>query len=146
MLYDLISLSDRYTFQADSLECAALVTCVLGRGQYGANNLTDEERPGVPIFLFGGAEKWFMANFGRTISESFAFFKNYHKASLVEAFRSVVIGNRKEYEEAIKFIPEDKQEEWKALRHERLRSSMNDIGRRAHAFADALCLPSKQHQ
>ena len=53
MLYELINPSDPVTFEAPDLKVAALVTIILGQGQYGAQPV-DDSAEGVPIMLFFG--------------------------------------------------------------------------------------------
>jgi hypothetical protein len=136
MLFDLINMSDGYTFLASDLECAAIVTVLLGSGQYGAREIGGEAN--VPIFLFGGADDWFRTNFNRTIEESVALHKGDRLPALIEALESVLIGDRAEYELTLPLIQVEKRDEWTAARHDRLRSSMNDIGARAKRTAAAL--------
>jgi len=134
MLFDLINMSDKYTFVADDLEIAALTTCLLGSGQYGADQLDGDAK--VPIFLLGGSDEWFTAKFGRNLEQSL----NALKASpaLIDCLESVLIGDRREYDETLPMIAEDKRDEWIAAWHDRHRSSLNDIGGRAKRIAKAL--------
>ncbi len=136
MLFDLINPSDSYTFQADTLECAAIATLLLGTGQYGARQLDGKEE--VPIFLLGGAEQWFTDKFGRSIEDSLKLHKGERAEELIACLNSVLIGDRKEYECTLPMIADDKRDEWVAGWHDRNRSSMNDIGSRAKRIATAI--------
>lgn len=66
MQYELINPSDPYTFLADTKEVAALtVFCI--DAMYGAESEDGNET--VPIFPFGGSEKWYKETFHRTVEE-----------------------------------------------------------------------------
>ena len=139
MLYELVNMSDRYTFKADTLDTAAVVTILLGNGQYSAKPLDDETAQGVPFFMFGGGEEWFNKECGHTIEETVKQFVTGRRGpELVAALRSVLIGDRAEYEETVVLISEDKRVAWTKARHNRLCSSINDIGKRALQLADRL--------
>jgi hypothetical protein len=133
MLFDLINPSDHYTFKAESLECAALATTILGSGQYGAEQLDGDAA--VPIFM---TEQWFRENFGRSTQDSLDLYRGERLQELIACFDSVLIGNRDEYERTLPLIAADKRDEWTAYWHDQRRSSMNDIGRRAKRIAKAL--------
>lgn len=49
MIFELINLSDKCTFEAPNLKIAALVTCVLGNGQYSAKGIQHDID--VPFFF-----------------------------------------------------------------------------------------------
>ncbi len=136
MLFDLVNMSDQYTFHADSLECAALVTILLGSGQYSAKQLDGDAK--VPFFMFGGTDEWFSEKFGRTLEQSVDLHKGARLADLVGSLESVLIGDRQEYERTLPLIAAEKREEWIAGWHDRHRSSMNDIGGRARRLAEAV--------
>ncbi len=139
MLYDLINISDRYTFHADSLECAAALTLLLGNGQYGATPLGSEPTDGVPIFIIAHPEPWFQEKFGRSVTASLrAFTAGDERAALITALRSVLIGDRVEYETTLPLIIETERTAWTRAWKDRHRSSMNDIGRRAEQWANKL--------
>ncbi|MBE2818207.1 hypothetical protein ILT27_17710, partial [Acinetobacter baumannii] len=42
MIFELINPSDKCTFEAPNLKIAALVTCVLGNGQYSAKGIEND--------------------------------------------------------------------------------------------------------
>lgn len=135
MLFDLINMSDSYTFKADDLEVAALATVLLGSGQYGAQQLDGDAK--VPIFMLGGADEWFVEHFGKSIEECVTRHKQ-EPSALVECLNSLLIGDRAEYERTLPMIADDKRAEWVAGWHDKHRSSMNDIGSRAKRIAVAL--------
>jgi hypothetical protein len=66
--FELVNPSDAYTFTAPDLETAALAVVLLGRGRYGGKSLDGGKD--VPIFLLGGHDNWFVAQFGRRVQES----------------------------------------------------------------------------
>lgn len=55
--YELINPSDYITFEAPTVQISAIVTILLGHGQYSAKNLNKGED--VPMFMFGGVDEWF---------------------------------------------------------------------------------------
>jgi hypothetical protein len=136
MIFDLINMSDQYTFAADDLECAALTTILLGSGQYSAKQICGDAT--VPFFMFGGHDEWFMDNFGRGLEASVALFRGARACELIACLESVVIGDREEYERTLAMIPTDKKVEWIAAWNDKRRSSLNDIGARAKRIASAL--------
>jgi hypothetical protein len=138
MLYELVNMSDRYTFRADSLPCAAVVTVLLGNGQYMAKPLDDASAQEVPFFIFGGSDEWFTEHCGGLDTTVKRFVNGESRAELVAALRSVLIGDRAEYEETLPMIAESERTAWTAKWHERHRSSTNDIGKRARQLADRI--------
>lgn len=108
MLYNLINPSDPYTFEADDLELAAVAVVLLGDGQYLADPVGGGES--VPAFLFGGHDEWFKMKFGESCEETANKVINERTDSIARALESVALTSKE-------------------------RSSMNDIGGRAHALA-----------
>lgn len=111
MKFDLINPSDAYHFDADDLETAAVMVCVLGNGKYGAKQLGGDA--GVPVFLFGGHDEWFTKNFSRTFEESADHVMANKRQALADCFASVRLSGGR-------------------------RSSINDIGGAAHNIARKL--------
>src|ERR1700733_3831818 len=139
MLYELVNMGDHYTFKADNLATAALVTILLGDGQYCAKPIDDEGAEGVPFFMLGGADEWFAKHFDGGIDAlAKDFITGDRRAELVTALRSVLIGNRAEYEETLPMVAEDQREAWIAKWKDRHRSSMNNIGGRAEQWAEKI--------
>ena len=131
MIYELVNPSDKYTLESATLEPAAIACLFLGEGMYA---LTDEAgQQAVPIFIGGGAEEWYAEKFGRALNDGI----KANMLDVAECLESLVIGNRQDYDAAMKFIAEDKLAAFKADWHDRHRSSMNDIGRRAARYAKA---------
>lgn len=125
--------SDAYTI-AGTLAGIRAATLALGHGNMG---LDTEDRVNIlPIFLLGGYEEWVEANgfdLHLTLSD--------RRQEVIAALRSVLIGGfaaRREVESAISKMSPSDAEAWLAERHEAHRSSLNDIGRRAHDLANRM--------
>lgn len=142
MEYKLINPSDPYTFIADDLETASLVVLLLGTA-YGAEPKGGGEN--VPIFLFGGALEWYTDHFKRTPDDGMG----EKKEAVADALASFMFGgfeDRRRYEAAISAItdPEKKAQfmhEWQDGR-----SSLNNIGGKAHQLAKALRNKEVEHR
>ncbi len=115
MKFDLINPSDPYTFEADDLQVAAVMVCLLGEGRYLADALGEDADKGnnVPAFLFGGHDEWFVSKFARTYEATFTHCLEHRTDALARAFESVTLGAAR-------------------------RSSLNDIGGRAARLAQAI--------
>ncbi len=126
MIYEIINPSDAYTMKADDFKVAAVAVALLGNGQYGIK--------GTPI-LFGWNE--FLKEQGINLKT----FVGERVDEICAALDSVMIGkesDREEAESTLALIPEDKREAWLSERHERRRSSTNDIGKAAKIMAKYL--------
>lgn len=127
-VYEIVNPSDAYTIKAPFL-VAAVAVAILGNGKYGI--------PGSPI-LFGW-DKWIKKKVG-DIGE----YIDRHRTEIAAALDSVLIGNeadRLDVESALLLIPVDQREQWLSARHERLRTSMNNIGANARHIANQLRQP-----
>lgn len=140
--YELINPSDPYTFLAEDFETASLTIFCLGL-VYGASPKDGGES--VPIFLFGGAVEWYVEKFGRSPDAGLA-----KKAEAVaDALASMMLGkfeDRRRYEAALSAIdnPEKKArfiDEWQDGR-----SSLNDIGSKAHKLAERFRNREEQYE
>lgn len=107
--WDLINPSDSVTFETDDFALAALVTVLLGSGQYGARELEGDRV--VPIMLLGSGT-FFEDNFSKNGQELIEEVLNDRPEELARAFDSV------------------------SYAHER--SSLNNIKKRAEQFAASL--------
>lgn len=141
MLYDIVNPSDSYTIRADDLKIAAAACVLLGRGQYAFDPL---EKGGkrVPLMLFGGMDKWFMDHFDQDADAALTDVIENRAAELADCLDSCVIGkihDRRDHEAALSLIesPEER-DKFRAERHDRRRSSLNDIGGRAYEMAKNL--------
>ena len=134
MEYELINPSDPYTFIAADYETAALTVFCLGPA-YGARPKDTGEA--VPIFIFGGAVDWYKEKFGRTPDDGL----DKKRQAVADALASMMLGDfedRRRYELALSAVddPEKKArfiDEWQDGR-----SSLNDIGGKAHRLAARL--------
>jgi len=102
MLYEMINPSDPYAFEAEPHEAAALAMLLLGPA-YGAETENGDDKPRVPVFLFGGAEAWYAAKFGRTAQEGIEALE----AEAAAALGSVVLGgfaDRRRHDAAVSAI------------------------------------------
>lgn len=139
MIYEIINPSDPVTINAESFESALLATALLGSGQYAAHPIDDSWEK-VPLFLFGGFDKWFAKRFPRLGDASDLL--DLHKADTVAALRSTLTGTpdaRRQYNMAAKHITDP--DELKAFRRSweaKKRTSLNDIADRAQVLADKL--------
>ena len=131
--YELITPSDPYTFKAPNIEIAGCVTVFLSTS-FGAKQI-DPPNPGgerTPM-IFGWAE-W-LEDHG--IDQTFI---DNNLSEIADAFDSFLIGNinsRRDAEEMLSLLPAEKQEEWKANRQNRHRTSMNKIGEAAMKYTKA---------
>jgi hypothetical protein len=141
MYYELVNPSDPVTFQAPDLKIAALVTLILGHGQFAANP-EDENAEGVPLMLFGGAEEWWNERFQEPMENA----GDRDRERLAIALRSVCYGSttdRKLYDSALLAITDpEKRAGFIAEWNDRHRSSMNNIMGRAHSIAERLEQPA----
>jgi len=139
MLYEIVNPSDAYTIVAKSFDVAAVACFVLGKGRYAFKPIDDDKAPEVPIFLFGGADEWCREQFGVDAGDLVQGTLKDKRDELAECLDSCLIGNasdRKDFDEACAAISDPvKQTQFRESRHDRRRSSMNDIGGRAYRIA-----------
>ena len=136
MQYELDNPSDAYTFKANSREVAALTVFLLGT-QYGATPESGNDDDRVPIFIFGGAGEWYEETFGRTADEGIA----AHEADVAAALSSFMLGHfedRRRYDAALEAITDDEKRREFIEKWQDARTSMNNIGSRAHQLAEAI--------
>lgn len=112
MEYEIINPSDPYRMEAEHLDTAAIAVCLLGDGQYAARPVGGGDE--VPVFLFESPDPWFASRFG---------------ASYIETAKDVILRRGEELARVLDSV---------ALRPGRERSSLNDIGARAKALAEAV--------
>jgi hypothetical protein len=130
-VWEIANPSDKYTIKGPFMACAIAVA-MLGNGAYGID--------GTPV-LFGW-DAWLKE---KGIEDLSAYI-DVHKTELAAALDSVLIGSksdRAEVESALALMPAEKQAAWLAERHDRRRSSMNNIGGRARKLAAMLRAPNK---
>lgn len=130
--YELINPSDAYTFIAPNIEVAGVAVAMLSTA-YGARDVaTDESTP----ILFGWDE-WLTLH---GIDDAWMI---EHTAEIAAALESVLIGDaaaRADVETTLSHLPHDQRQAWLDERHDRRRTSLSDIGSRAHWTAQRLKL------
>jgi hypothetical protein len=67
MLYQLNSPEKPYTFDASSFTAACVVATLLGGGFY---SLWQDGKQVMPVFMFGGVEKWYQRTFGKNFQDA----------------------------------------------------------------------------
>lgn len=133
-VWEIANPSDKYTIKGPFMACAIAVA-MLGNGAYGID--------GTPV-LFGW-DAWLKEKGIEDLSAHI----DAHKVEIAAALDSVLIGSksdRAEVESALALMPAEKHAAWLAERHDRRRSSMNNIGGRARKLAAMLRAPNKAGQ
>jgi hypothetical protein len=136
MQYELSNPSDPYTFVAASREAAALTVFLISTN-YGATAETRNDDDRVPVFIFGGADEWYMETFGRYSDEGMRALESEVADSLL-SFMYGHFEDRRRYEAALNAITEpDKRkafiDEWQDGH-----SSTNNIGGYAHQLGERI--------
>lgn len=130
--YEVINMSDHYTIQSDDFRNACIACLLLGEGNYGLKEVGGDEK--MPIFIFGGSEKWIKDNFNCNVNE---LFESADMHAIADVLDSIVIGDRKDFESAVSSIRSvSARKAFIADWNDRKRSSMNDIGGRARKLAE----------
>jgi len=141
VIYEIVNPSDAYTIVAADFEVATVACLLLGNGQYAFDPLEDGGEK-VPLFLFGGADAWCRKRFGTGCETLVRRVILGRHESLAACLDSCLIGRldaRREYESALRLIEtETNREQFRRERHDRRRSSLNDIGARAWKMAKNL--------
>lgn len=133
MEYELYNPSDPYTFIAESREVAAIVVAIIST-TYGADTQDGNPENHIPIFLFGGFDGWYIETFGRELMEGLDALRN----EVIEALSSFMLGHfedRARYNAALEAITDPLKREQFIEKWQEGRSSLNDIGGRAHRIA-----------
>jgi hypothetical protein len=139
-IYEIINPSDHYTIECPDTEIAFAACVLLGNGQYAFDPL-DETGVKIPIFIFGGHDGWCKATLNASTDDVLDRCLGERRAALADAMDSVIIGNRAAF---FAIAPPVGTPEFVAARakwHDIHRSSLNDIGKRAYAYADKLRQP-----
>jgi hypothetical protein len=66
MLYQINTPEKAHTFEASSFTAACVVATLLGGGFY---SLWHDGKQVMPVFMFGGAEKWYQRTFGKNFQD-----------------------------------------------------------------------------
>lgn len=136
MIYKIVNMSDPYTIECPDLEIATVCCVLLGRGEYEFLNVTDPAKPSVPMFMFG-SEEFSKEHFhGMSINRVVHLALANRPHDVANALDSVIIGDRKLYEKAVEFVKSELRKSFREQFHDQVRSSMNDIGRRAWQMAE----------
>jgi hypothetical protein len=142
MIYNIINPSDAYTIAADDYAIAVVACLVLGNGQYGFAPVDGSKDKRVPLLISDRADEWCQKHFGMSAVALIRKTSKTQPTKLIDCLESCLIGDlgsREDFEEACNFIKDEaKQIAFKAARHDRRRTSMNDIGGRAYRMAAEL--------
>lgn len=141
MIYEIINPSDKYTIECEDFKTACVATLILGEGHWGLESVDAKGvyHKEMPLFIFGGHDKWLTEQFGQTFGE---LLESIGMNAIGEALDSVLIGDvkdRQAYNDGLALIDDPlKREEWRNRWHDQRRTSMNDIGARAYALAERM--------
>lgn len=131
---EIVNPSDKYTIKGTPI-ILCYAGLFLGEGQYALN--TRDGETVLPLMLFGGDPKKFILDeFGEDFDEYLA----AHYTDVADCLDSVMIGGfnaREDAEKALEGMNPEEREKWLAERHDKRRSSMNDIGGYARKLAAA---------
>jgi hypothetical protein len=137
VIFEIINPSDPYVIESPDPMVAMVATLLLGDGAYALRDERGED-PGLPLFLFGGdPNAWVVEKAGADL-ESYI---DSHGPALVAALESVHIGRIEDevaLRETLADLPEEARATFMAKRHDKRRTSLNDIGGRAQAWAQRL--------
>lgn len=135
-LYELVNPSDEYHFEAQTRLAAAVTAYTLGRGSAGAKEVGGDWS--TPI-LFGWGE-FFKVLGLENLTDAEAV---QNRRDVVAALKSVTIGPRSEFAEAVILTGDERLK-----RHDRKRTSMSDFGRLAWKLAEKIAkqLPDEAPQ
>lgn len=132
--FNLINMSDPYTFEAEDYETAALTVLVLSTA-FGAESR--DGKVNVPITMFYDAKQWYTEEFHRTPDEGLS----EKKKEVSEALLSFILGgfnDRDAYKTAIDAISDpNKREQFISAWNDK-RTSLNDIGKAARQIGEKL--------
>ena len=140
--YEISNPSDAYTMQASDLKVAQMATLLLGQGAYGLQDADGNTafpiygNTALPIFLFGGGKEFPLREFGVVGP-----WIDANRDALVDALESVQIGGiseRRELDDALSCMATENRAEYLKRRHDRLRTSQNNIGQAAWDLAARL--------
>lgn len=94
MKYEIINPSDKATMETGNFMAAAVAAVLIGHGKYPLKPL----EPGgieVPMFVFGGHEEWFTAQFGKGLTETINHLMEHDVDALASALESVQLAGRR---------------------------------------------------
>ncbi|MEB3865924.1 hypothetical protein MSG66_18135 [Acinetobacter sp. IK31] len=140
MIYEISKYQEKFSFEAPNLKIAALVVCSLCHGQYSAVSVDGEQ--GIPQFIFGGHDEWFISNFGTNFVETLNEVLSNEKENFHQSLNTVLMGNaesRKAYQETKEFTINTPKSVYEHSK-ERLNSKFNNFCLRAWNFAEQVSL------
>ena len=133
MEYELHNPSDPYTFIAENREVDTIAVALISTA-FGADTQDKNPESHVPIFLFGGFDEWYKETFGREPMEGLDALRD----KVIEALSSFMLGHfsdRARYNAALEAITDPIKREQFIEKWQDGRSSLNDIGGKAHRIA-----------
>jgi len=139
MLYKIVNPSDPYTIESRSLDVAAMVAILLGKGEYGFTCLDKGEN--IPIFCLGGGDDWCQKHFKENLMEMSNRVMDTKLSEIADCLDSVLYGDREDRENFLKETEGMNRlmfEAHRAIEQENKCSSMNDIGAHAYRMAAKL--------
>lgn len=139
MLFIIINPSDPYTIEASSLDVAAMVSILLGQGNYSFESLDGGES--ITHFAFGGGDEWSQKHFEEDLMELSNRVMDTKLSQVADCLDSVLYGDaqdRLEFLEETKDLDRPNFEATRILRQQDKCSSVNDIGDRAYRMAAKL--------
>ncbi len=141
MILEIANPSDPYTMVTPDKGAAAVACVLLGSGHYMLKEYKGDFK--VPFFMFGGHDEWFKENFGKDATGTMSEYTEGEKRLLlIQALESVAYGSpsdREDFDDACAAITDPaKRSDFIAKRHDRHRSSTNDIGGYAQRLAAGL--------
>lgn len=139
MLFRILNPSDPYTIEASSLDVAAMVSILIGQGNYSFESLNGGES--IPHFAFGGGDEWAQKHFQEDLMELSNRVMDTKLSQVADCLDSVLYGDaedRVEFLEVTKDLDRPNFEATRILRQQDKCSSSNDIGDRAYRMAAKL--------
>lgn len=139
LLFEISNPADPYTIEAPSLDVAAMTAILLGQGNYGFKSLDGGKD--IPMFSFGGGDKWCQEHFKEYLMEMSNRVMDTKLSEVADSLDSVLYGDaedRVEFLEATKDLDQPNFRATRILRQQDKCSSMNDIGERAYRMAAKL--------
>ena len=141
MLFEVSNPSDEYTIEAEDWSVACVVGLIIGRGQYGLNEVDGDHE--MPLFLFGGLEEWVEAEFEKPLEE---FMGSVDKIEVANCLNSIVVGNRANYTLGLGEKTGEEADAFWEVWHDLNCSSMNDIGQYSRNYAAKLLEMEKEKE
>lgn len=146
MIYEIINPSDAMTLEADDSLLASVSIIILSQGDYGL--IDEDDRTVLPIFRFSDPEKLIKWLHGNNVDsnkiEEFYAKNGDEMATILESVVYGKIDDRKGIVALTEKMSASDRVEALAKWNESKRSSMNDIGERAHELAKVLRRKAKE--